>query len=341
MSLREAFWIIEAMPRMLYGVPKNGLTRVKHSLLKRSAQRVGEEIFLFLMLFAMSAAAQQLEPRAYSASPIGTSFAVLVFGRSSGDVSFDPSIPVTNVHATLYSPGLGVGQTFGFFGRQALFTAVLPYVWGTATGDVGEQQGSVYRSGTADIRTKISVNLRGNPAQNPQEFARRHNRDFIIGTSLTVIIPSGQYDATKLINLGTNRWSLKPEIGFSWPVKKFYLDLYTGIWFYTANASFYPRTVNRTQSPLTAIQGHVSYTVRRGLWAAVDATWYGGAATRSNGGAPMERQENSRIGATISLPASNRQSIKVAYSSGVSGTIGSKFDTISVGWQYTELDRRH
>ena len=296
---------------------------------------------LFMVLSPAWIAAQDLEPRAYSASPIGTSFAVLAFGRSSGDVSFDPSIPLNNVHATLYSPVLGLGQTFGLLGRQALFTIALPYAWGTVTGDVGEQHGSLYRSGLADIKSKISVNLRGNPAQTPREFARRQHRKFIIGTSLTLIAPDGQYANTKLINLGTNRWSFKPEIGFSWPVKRLDLDLYTGVWFYTANASFYPGTVNREQSPLTTVQGHVSYTVRRGLWAALDGTWYGGGATRANQGPLTQRQANSRIGATVSIPVAKQQSIKVAYSSGVSGTVGSKFNTISVGWQYVWFDRRY
>lgn len=304
-----------------------------------SSRRRGS-FFVCLLLLTAAAVAQDLEPRAYSASPIGTSFAIVGFGRSSGDVTFDPSIPLTDVNAKLNSPIIGLGQSFGFFGRQALFTAALPYVWGNVTGNVGEQRGSVYRSGTADIRSKISVNLRGNPAQTPREFLRRQHRSFIIGTSLTVIAPSGQYGNTKLINLGTNRWSFKPEIGLSWPVKKFDLDVYTGVWLYTANASFYPGTADRTQSPLTAIQGHVSYTVRRSLWAAFDATWYGGGATQSNGGPPTQRQANSRIGATLSVPLEKQQSLKIAYSSGVSGTIGSKFSTLSVGWQYAWFNRR-
>ena len=296
-------------------------------------------LFVCLPLLTLGAVAQDLEPRAYSASPVGVSFAIVGFARSSGDVTFDPSIPLTDVNATLYGPVVGLGQSFGILGRQALFTAVLPYAWGDVTGAVGEQRGSVHRSGTADIKSKISLNLRGNPAQTPQEFLRRPHRSFIIGTSLTVTSPSGQYGNTKLINLGTNRWSFKPEIGLSWPVKKFDFDLYTGVWLYTANASFYPGTADRTQSPLTAIQGHVSYTVRRSLWVAFDGTWYAGGATRANGGSPTERQENTRIGATLSIPLARQQSFKIAYSSGVSGTIGSKFNTISVGWQYAWFNR--
>lgn len=297
----------------------------------------GRRLFFVMGLMAMSATCslgQDLEPRAYSASPIGTNFVGVGFGRSGGDITFDPTIPLTNVKGTFYSPVLGVGRTFGIFGRQGLFTAALPYAWGDVSGNVGEQSASVHRSGMPDVKARFAVNLRGNPAQTVQEFSRRTHRNFIIGTSLGVMAPSGQYDNTKLINLGTNRWAFKPELGVSWPVKKLDLDLYGSVLFYTANASFYPGQSDRTQSPLGAIQAHVSYTVRRGLWVAVDSTWYAGGSTRTNGGQPTERQQNSRLGGTLSLPMGKQQSFKFAYSSGVSGTIGSKFTTISGGWQY-------
>jgi len=290
-------------------------------------------------LSAVGSLAQDLEPRAYSPSPVGTNFAGVGFGRSAGDITFDPTIPLTNINATFYGPSLGLGRTFGIFGRQGQIVAYIPYAWGDVSGNVGEQSASVHRSGMPDIKTRVSVNLRGSPALTVEEFARRKHRNFIIGTSLGVMAPSGQYDNTKLINLGTNRWAFKPEIGVSWPVKKLDLDLYGSMWLYTANASFYPGQSDRTQSPLAAVQAHVSYTVRRGLWAAIDATWYAGGSSTVNGGTPTERQQNTRLGATLSVPLTKQQSLKFAYSSGVSGTIGSKFTTISGGWQYVWFDR--
>ena len=306
----------------------------------RLSWRLFPQLLFILVILTAVACAQDLEPRAYSASPVGTSFAGLGFGRSSGDISFDPSIPVTNVTATIYAPVLGLGRTFGVLGRQALLTAGLPYAWGNLSGDVGNNEDHIYRSGLADVKGRFSVNLRGSPAMTPAEFAKRTHRSFIIGTSLSFTAPAGQYSGQKLINLGTNRWSFKPELGVSYPWRKFDLDLYGGAWFFTDNGNFYPGLMNRSQAPLTAVQAHVSYTVRRGLWVAVDSTWYGGGETTVNGGPPTDRQSNSRLGATVSLPLGKMQSLKVAYSSGVSGNIGSKFNTVSVGWQHIWFDRR-
>jgi Putative MetA-pathway of phenol degradation len=292
-----------------------------------------------ILLSIGEARAQDLEPRAYSASPVGTSFVGLAFARSTGDISFDPTIPITNVKAAINAPVVGLGRTFGVLGRQALLTGALPYAWGNVSGDVGNTAGSVYRSGLADVKARFSINLRGNPAMTPKEFAQRPHRNFIIGTSVSMTAPSGQYGGDKLINLGTNRWSFKPELGVSYPVKKLDLDLYAGAWFFTNNGDFYPGQLTRSQALLTTVQAHVSYTVRRSLWVAVDSTWYGGGASTVNGGAPSERQSNSRLGATVSLPLAKGQSFKIAYSSGVSGRIGSKFNTISGGWQYVWFDR--
>jgi hypothetical protein len=285
-------------------------------------------------LLSVAGRAQDLEPRAYSASPVGMWFAGEGFGRSHGGVSFDPTLPITDVKATIYSPVFGIGHTFGVFGRQALLTAALPYAWGDVSGDVGETAASVHRSGLADTKARFSINLRGNPAMSPQEFARRPKRSIILGTSLTVTAPSGQYSGEKLINLGTSRWSFKPELGISVPVRRFDFDLYVNGTFFTENSNFYPGEVSRTQAPLSAAQFHVSYTVRRALWVAFDSTWYGGGAVTVNHGAPTERQNSTRLGGLVSFPVAKQQSIKVSYSSGVSGRIGSNFNTISVGWQF-------
>ncbi|WP_216841231.1 transporter [Acidobacterium sp. S8] len=278
--------------------------------------------------------AQDLEPRAYAASPVGITFLGVVMARSSGDVTFDPSIPITNVSAKLYLPVATASHTFALFHRQTLFSAGLPYVWGNVTGDVGTQSGKVYRSGLGDLRLRYSVNLHGSPAMSAKEFARKRH-GYILGTSLTVQAPSGQYGATKLINIGTNRWSIKPEIGFSYPVRKVDLDFYAGTWFFTDNSSYYPGNVNRTQQPVTALQAHVSYTIRRGLWAAFDSTWYNGGDVSMNNGPYKNRENNSRLGGTVSIPLPASQSIKVAYSEGVYGTIGADFTTWTIGWQKT------
>ncbi|HZD95797.1 MAG TPA: transporter, partial [Candidatus Sulfotelmatobacter sp.] len=295
-----------------------------------------------LVTLAAPAAAQDLEPRAYSASPTGANFLVVGFGRSSGEIIFDPSVQVTDVQAEIYSPVFGLGRTFGVFGRQALITAALPYAFGNVEGKVGPQlqQQEITRSGLADLRLKFSINLRGGPALSPREFAQAKHRGFLIGASLAVQAPTGQYGPTKLINLGTNRWALRPEMGVSYPWKKFYFDLYAGAWFFTKNASFFPGASVKRQDPLTGLQAHVSYTLRPKLWFALDSTWYGGGDASVDGGRSTGRQNNTRLGVTCSIPVAKNQSVKVAYSDGVTARVGTRFRSVAVSWQFLWFDRQ-
>ena len=299
----------------------------------------GFAIGVLILVLETLGLAQDLEPRAYSASPVGLNFFVLGFGYSTGSVLFDPTLPVSNVKADLIIPTVGFGRTFGLFGRQALVTVGLPYVRGDISGDVAEQRRSIRRSGLADVRMKLSVNLRGNPARSPAEFAKIRTRSFIVGASLAVSAPTGQYDPAKLINVGTNRWGFKPELGISYPVKKnLDLDLYLGAWLFTHNSDFFPGNLLRQQEPVIALQGHVSYTFRPRLWLAGDMTWYrGGAATVDNGAATGE-QNNSRAGLTFSMPLRKNQSLKLAYGAGTTARVGSDFKTLTVAWQYAWFD---
>ena len=277
--------------------------------------------------------AQELEPKAYSASPVGATFVVGSVARSSGSVVFDPSIPITDVDATINAAFFGVGTTFDMFGKLALVSVAVPYAWGDVSGQVFEEARTVTRSGLADTRVRLSVNLRGNDAMQLREYVKAPRRA-IVGTSVTVLVPTGEYDRTKLINLGNHRWGFKPEVGLAVPIGRWDVDAYAGLWLFTANDDFFPGGLERTQDPILALQAHVSYTFKPRLWLAVDSTWYSGGESRVDGGPPTAAVSNSRLGATLSIPASRQQSLKIAYSNGVSVRTGTDFSTVAVGWQW-------
>jgi hypothetical protein len=299
----------------------------------------GFKLGVLLLILAAFGSSQDLEPRAYSSSPTGLNFLVFGFGYSTGSVLFDPTLPIANVEAKFNLPSAGYGRTFGLLGRQSLVTVGLPYLWGNVSGDVFEKHRSTRRSGLADLRVKLSVNLHGNPARSPAEFSKQRKRAFIVGTSIIVSAPTGQYDSTKLINIGTNRWAFKPELGISYPLKRrLDLDLYIGSWIFTDNNEYFPRDKVRQQSPVLSLQSHVSYTFRPRLWIAGDVTWYRGGASRVDHGTAVGEQDNSRAGVTLSAPIASTQALKFAYSSGTSGRIGADFRTFSIAWQFSWFD---
>jgi hypothetical protein len=284
------------------------------------------------------ASSQELEPRAYSASPVGLNFLVEATTWLNGSVLLDADLPISDVQSDVKSLTVGVGHTFNLFGDVALVTAALPYAAADVTRNVLEQQGEAKRSGLANSLFRLSVNLKGNPAMSPEAFAAAPRRT-IVGASVAAIAPTGQYDGSKLINLGTNRWAVKPEIGISVPKGPWEGDAYVGAWFFTMNRNFFPGDSTRSQDPVLTVQGHGSYQFRPRLWIAADGTWYRGGSMRVDGGEPSSPLNNSRAGVTVSLPVAG-YSLKVSYSSGVTTRAGGDFKAVTVAWQMTWSSRR-
>jgi hypothetical protein len=274
--------------------------------------------------------AQQLEPRAYSVSPEGVNFIVLAFVRSTGDLSFDPTVPVEQASAQLNYLVFGYGRTINFLGRSANVSVALPYVWGPFQGVVNGNTLQTRRSGFGDPGFRLAVNLYGAPAMNAAQFKDYQQRT-VIGASMECVAPMGQYSPSRLLNIGSNRWAVKPEIGISRRLGRWYLDTYFGVWLFTANDDFV-RMV-RKQDPLGTIQVHVSYNITRRIWAAFDANYYTGGRTIINGVRSADFQRNSRIGATVAIPVVKGQSVKFSYSTGARTNIGAAFTSIGVGYQ--------
>jgi hypothetical protein len=294
---------------------------------------------LSLLLWLVTAGvsnAQELEPRAYSPNPTGANFALLAYGYTWGGVLFDPSLPFSDVEARLNAGVLGYGQTFSAFQRSASVTLALPYVWGDVEGNVGEEFRAITRSGPGDARFRFAVNLIGGPALAPAEFAKRTPRT-TLGASLVVVAPLGEYDPQKLINIGSNRWVFKPELGIAHPIGRWYLEGYAGVWLFTDNGNYYGGQ-RREQDPLATFQAHVSYTVRPGLWMAFDATHYSGGRTTLEGVQRDDRQANTRVGLTLSVPMGAGHSLKVSYSEGATTRIGGDYTSVGIAWQYVWFD---
>ncbi len=282
------------------------------------------------------AGAQTLEPRAYSPNPTGANFALASYGHQTGGIVFDASLPFDDVSAKINSGTLGYVRTFGLFGRSASAGIVVPYVWGSVEGKVEEQQQRITRSGFADIQSRMTVNLLGGPALTRAEFAAR-KPETTLGFTLLAVAPTGEYMPDKLINIGANRFAFKTELGLSQPAGKWAFEAYAAAWFFTANDDFFGGQ-RRTQEPIYAFQGHVSYTFRPRLWLAVSGTYYTGGVSSLDGRAGTDLQKNSRVSVTGSVPLAQRQSIKLFFARGATTSIGANFTTYSVAYQVLWFD---
>jgi hypothetical protein len=259
------------------------------------------------------------------------------YSYSSGAIVTDPAVALKDLQAKFQTGSVSAIRSFAFFKKTSQVLVAIPYAWGEATALVNGQPGAVTRSGLADLRVRWSVLLAGAPAMTVQEMARaKAPRKTVIGSSITISAPSGEYFNDKLINIGTNRWGFKPELAVSHPFgKKWLIDFYTAVWLFTNNDSFFPGSSFKTQSPLTAFQAHLSYNISLRAWVAFNATYYVGGGTTVNGTENADDQQNSRLGATLVVPVGKMNSIKFAISRGAIIRAGANFTSASVGWQWS------
>lgn len=290
-------------------------------------------------------AAQDLAPRAYLPLPVSSNAVIVTYGFSDGELLFDPTLPITDATGTIHAPVLTLYHAFGLFGRSANVTGSLPYAMGDFEGLVSGRERAAHRSGMADIMVRMAVNLLGGPSLSPVEFVKTPLPRSMLGASLKVLAPTGKYDPTLLINVGTNRWAFKPELGYTRRAGPVTLDMYAGVWFFTTNNEFYNGGAtsplnSRTQAPIGALEFHVSYDVRPRLWISADINyWRGGRMSVNGRESTNSLQANSRVGVTGSVPLTRRQSLKVTYSEGMIVRIGGNFRILSAGWQYGWVGR--
>jgi hypothetical protein len=284
-----------------------------------------------LLVASVSAHAQELEPRAYSNAPVGMNFLILGYAYTTGDVSLDASAPIEDGKITVHSALLAYARSMDVFGRAAKLDLVLPYAWLSGSAKFAGSTLSTQVSGLGDPQIRFSYLFYGAPALTLDEF-EDYKPDLVLGASLAVRVPLGQYDSSRLVNIGTNRWSFKPELGISKTWGPITLELDPSATFYTDNEDFF-RGHRLQRDPLYAVQGHVIYHTRFGLWAALDATYYGGGRTTISG-VEGESQSDVRVGGTLAIPINRYNSVKISASTGAYARLGGNFTTAAIAWQF-------
>jgi hypothetical protein len=293
--------------------------------------RLFHALCLFLSVFGGAVWAQELDPRAYQPGPVGVNALTLAYTHSAGDILFEPSFPAKDVEASLHFGGAGFYRSLNFFGRFANITVAVPYAAGHLSGTVEGIPAEIYRSGLGDIRTRFAVNLKGTPALSLPEFIKHRSRTNI-GVSFIVSAPTGQYNPRKVINIGQNRWAFKPEVGLSKIYRKWQMDAYGGVWFFSENNNFLGGS--QQQNPIGSFQFHLTYNLRPGFWLGLNTNFYTGGRTIVNGIPGTIRQNNSRIGSTVAVPVAKGQFLKFAVSRGVITTRGGNFNSFGVSYNY-------
>lgn len=285
-----------------------------------------------IALMCTVAQAKDLEPRSYSNTPVGLNFLIAGYGYAEGKLAFDPSTAITDGKYRSGATVFALAHSLDAWGNSAKVDMVLPYSSFDGHALVGGQTREREMTGMNDPRFRFTMNFYGAPALSLKEFAG-YRQDVIVGASLQVTAPLGQYDHSRLINLGNNRWSFKSELGVSKAWGAWTLEIAPSVTFYTDNTDF-NRGHTLAQDPLYMLQTHVIYGFASGIWLAFDGAWFTGERTTLDGVKGDNRQANSRAGITLALPVDRYNSVKLFVSTGTSTRTGSDYDLVGVAWQY-------
>jgi len=302
------------------------------SMNRRPGAMLRAAIAFGLLAVAVNASAQELEPGAYWPIPVGLNIATVVNSYNWGDLAFDPSGPIDEANAEINTTAFALTRAFNIAGRSSNVGIVLPVVVGHVEGLYLGSPAEVDRFGLGDPRLRIAILLHGAPAMTPREYAT-YRHDLIVGVSASVAPPLGEYDPAKLINIGTHRWSFKPEVGVSKALGHWVVEAMAGMWLFTDNTNFAGGRT-REQDPIGALQAHLTYKFKRSMWLAADANYYTGGQSTVGGTQNADLQRNSRIGTTFSWALDRHHAVRASVSQGAVTSIGADFTSIAVGYNY-------
>ena len=249
----------------------------------------------------------------------------MVFGyynRLDTNTPIDTSLPITglSLNADLYL--FRYARSFGIDGRNSAIQIIQPYADISASFDNAQFfSGTKHNGGMGDTQVVFAHNFFGGPALTAAEFANWTPETFLTG-AFWLTMPTGDYDKDRIINIGSNRWVFKPEIGFGTPIGPTWLEINTYVSLFGDNKDYHGNN-KLEQKPLYAIEGHYSYTINRALWVSLDATYNRGGESKIDGDWQDNKQENGLLGASLGFMLSPQFGGLIAYNDTVSERTGS------------------
>lgn len=287
---------------------------------------------LYSFLILMGVHSQDLEPRVYANVPKDLNVAALGYAYLDGNVVTDPSLPISEFKIQSHNVLATYVRTFGMANKLARVQVALPYSFmdGHAIANGTLLTGS--RTGFGDAKVRFGINLLGSPALERSEF-RKYEQKTILGVSLVTSVPTGKYYGDKRINIGTNRWAFKPEIGVSKRFSHVYAELYGGMWFYTDNNDFLGKKLE--QKHTYSLQGHASYYFKNSMWLGFNTNWFFGGKTVIDDVSDDSEIDNWRIGTTFSTPIAKGQSLRFQYHIGAYTNNGLNYYALTAAYQYS------
>jgi len=277
--------------------------------------KIASLILLVVTVLSNQVIAKDLEPRRWTPLPLGTSVVALGIGHTMGDLYFDPVMEVSDAEVEINTVVLAYIRSFSLADRLARFDVRIPHQSASWEGFLSGEPANIKRVGFSDPRFRLSINLLGAPAvgsTNMREYKVARPSNTIIGASIAVSVPWGEYFDDKLLNLGKNRYSIRPQIGAIHTDGLWSYELTSSVFYFTDNKDFYADR-KRGQKPLYATQAHLIRTFGPGLWGSLSAGYAWGGESKIDGIDKDDKRKDFLSAVSFGFPVSKTQSLKLSY----------------------------
>lgn len=292
-------------------------------------------LLVLLTFCSFQVQAQDLEPRRWSHLPMDLNVVGLGGGWTNGDLFLDPVLLAEDVTYDLYIGAAGYVRTFELLGKSSRFDFTVPYGAGRWEGYLDGEYASVRRRGFLDPVMRFSINLYGAPplaTKDYMQYRRENPVTTTVGAALGIRLPLGDYNEEWLINLGNNRFYLRPQLGVLHQRNKWQFEVTGSVLLFQKNDEFWQGT-ERKQDPLWFTQGHVIYAFKPRYWASFSFGYALGGSNEINGVDKDDAFRKRYMALSFGFPIAARQSMKFTYFAADSNTSkGVNTDAWLVGW---------
>jgi hypothetical protein len=247
-------------------------------------------------------------------------------------VLLDPALPIEDLDAGIQLLFARYARSFGLLGRNARLKVLLPWTAGDWNGTLDGQFATQREEGMGDMQVALEWNFIGAPALDRAEF-HRYRPGTVVGAGVRVSLPTGDYNSDDLLNLGSNRYTFRVELGVARTVGDWTFEGFGSVWLFTDNDEFL-RNMQLAQKPLFVAKAGVSYSFRPGFWTAFAVGFGEGGQTKVDGVPRNTQQNNWRFGATVAYALAPSRGISLGLTTGITRKAGSDFDTVAIAYQY-------
>jgi len=279
--------------------------------------------------------AQDMEPRRWSHLP--TDLNIVGFGLvvTEGEIFFDPVMKIEDGKFELYSLGSSYIRSTDWFGKSSRIDIRVPYSYGRWEGLVDGEYQSTRRHGLRDPRIRLSVSLYGAPPLKGKAFMDYRMSTPVsttVGAALSITFPLGEYFPDRLINLGGNRYVIRPQLGVLHQRGPWQFEVTGSVAFFTENDE-YLVDYSLEQNPLLFVQGHVIRALRKGMWTSFSAGYTWAGENQLDGKDLGNNDRTKYFALSFGMPVGPHQNMKLTYvNADTNVVIGSTSNNLALSW---------